>query len=456
MATLIGGGFRDTFDALDRSFWYISDYTNAENWINTAWDPANATVSGGDLSLGLDTTDQDGKSYTGAEIQSNGFYGYGRYDVTMQASGDTGVNSNFFTYTGPSFGDAWNEIDFEFLGKDPTKVSLTYHTADGSDVEHWVDLGFDASAGFHAYSIIWEPNSIQWLADGNVLYEVQNPALAVPDTAGKFMMNIWTGMEGWLGTPTFTDPASAIYSDVSYTPWNGAYTYAPPAGIPDRDGAITAWLADADSGEIIGAFGDGVTFDAGNLAGRNLTIYAEVPGDSPLSGTVESMVLDFDDGAVVRTENLSPYALFGDSSATGLNGGLSLDSGPHEISFALYSADHASGTYLGLADYTFEVSDPLASDPVPIVTDQQDIADVPDTIAHVEAPPAAILVHGAAKAPLGLTMTNDEPDNITPHAHFHNSGKGQEHENAGFGHSLAPDIPHFEAMDIAHDGLLLI
>lgn len=51
-----------------------------------------------------------------------------------------GVDTGFFMYTGPSDNDPWDEIDFEFLGYDTTKVQLNYYT-DG--------------VGGHEYSWIW-------------------------------------------------------------------------------------------------------------------------------------------------------------------------------------------------------------------------------------------------------------------------------------------------------------
>lgn len=219
--------FTETFDRIDRSLWYICDFTMEGDWIDTAWEADNITLDAGRMRLELNTQDRDGKDYTGAEIQTTAALGYGSYSVRMQASGEAGVNSNFFTYTGPWFGDAWNEIDIEILGSDPTQVWLAYHSAGGS-YGKVIDLGFDASQGLHDYSFVWEPNSIRWYVDGSLVHQVVNPALAVPDTPGKLMMNIWTGLPDWMGTPDFADATASVYDSVSFTPWDGDYSHALP------------------------------------------------------------------------------------------------------------------------------------------------------------------------------------------------------------------------------------
>ena len=50
-------------------------------------------------------------------------------------------------YTGPSDDDPWDEIDFEFLGYDTTKVQLNYYTDGVGGHEYMLDLGFDAYEG---------------------------------------------------------------------------------------------------------------------------------------------------------------------------------------------------------------------------------------------------------------------------------------------------------------------
>ncbi len=96
--------------------------------------------------------------YSGAEYRTNEFYGYGYYETSMQAIKNDGVVSSFFTYTGPSDNNPWDEIDIEVLGKDTTKVQFNYYKDGKGGHEFMYDLGFDASEGYHTYGFDWQPD----------------------------------------------------------------------------------------------------------------------------------------------------------------------------------------------------------------------------------------------------------------------------------------------------------
>ncbi len=108
----------------------------------------------------------------------------------------------------------------------------------------------------------------------------------------------------------------------------------------DSDPGILVELIDADTDEVIQVLEDGSALKEGTLEGRNVTIAATVLEDSDLSGQVESMVLDLNDGQLTRTENVEPYALFGDIVSTGdfFSGParFALPTGENTISFDLF------------------------------------------------------------------------------------------------------------------------
>ena len=109
----------------------------------------------------------------------------------------------------------------------------------------------------------------------------------------------------------------------------------------DSDPGILVELIDADTDEVIQVLEDGSALKEGTLEGRNVTIAATVLEDSDLSGQVESMVLDLNDGQLTRTENVEPYALFGDIVSTGdfFSGParFALPTGENTISFDLFA-----------------------------------------------------------------------------------------------------------------------
>ena len=141
-------------------------------------------------------------------------------DESPNPAADKVPYSSFFTYTGPYDGDPWDEIDFEVLGKDTTKVQLNYFRNGKGGHEKMIDLGFDASEDFHTYAFEWHKNSIIWFVDGKEVFRRENEDL--PVTKQKIMMNAWNGkgVDEWL--KPFNDsnlPITAEYKSIKYTPF---------------------------------------------------------------------------------------------------------------------------------------------------------------------------------------------------------------------------------------------
>ena len=86
--------------------------------------------------------------------------------------------------------------------------------------------------------------------------------------------------------------------------------------------------------------GDRVIVDTTN----NLSLGVTVLDDSSLFGKVESIFFDLNDGAVTQTENVEPYALFGDRSGD-FNGG-SIPLGDNEIALEVYGENKLQGQLL--------------------------------------------------------------------------------------------------------------
>lgn len=201
-------------------------YEIADGWtngsmFNVTWRKSNVTFEDGKMQLIID---KDAKAtgdipYSGGEFRTRKFYGYGRYEVNMKAIKNDGVVSSFFTYTGPSDKNPWDEIDIEFLGKDTTKVQFNYFTNGRGNNEYMYELGFDASQEFHTYGFEWHPDTIIWFVDGE---EVHRADKRIPVTEGKIMMNAWCGttVDEWLNP--FEDsnlPLVAEYQWFRYTPF---------------------------------------------------------------------------------------------------------------------------------------------------------------------------------------------------------------------------------------------
>ena len=201
------------------SFEPSGDWSNG-SMFNVTWRRTSCTYEDGKLQLTIDKDPKgDSIPYSGAELRSKDFYGYGRYEVSMKAIKNDGVVSSFFTYTGPSDNNPWDEIDVEILGKDTTQVQFNYFTDGKGNHEKMVELGFDASEDIHTYAFEWREDSIDWYVDGE---KVHTATVNIPVTRSKIMMNAWcgTGVDQWL--KAFDDsklPITAEYQWISYTPF---------------------------------------------------------------------------------------------------------------------------------------------------------------------------------------------------------------------------------------------
>ncbi len=201
-------------------FFECSDGWTNGSMFNVFWRAGNVTFENGVMQLTIDNDPVQEKNipYSGGEFRSKDFYGYGKYEVNMKAIKNDGVVSSFFTYTGPSDNNPWDEIDVEILGKDTTKVQFNYFTDSKGNHEFMYDLGFDASEDFHTYAFEWSKDKITWYVDDKEAYSTTE---SIPTTDSKIMMNAWCGkgVDGWLNS--FKDdklPISAEYKWVKFTP----------------------------------------------------------------------------------------------------------------------------------------------------------------------------------------------------------------------------------------------
>lgn len=204
---------------MDKKTHYVADLSFSADWINVSFRPANVSFTAHGMQLVATRLGEGGADYASGEFQRRGFYGYGRYEVVMRASGAPGAVSSFFTHTNEQFGDPHTEIDFEFLGRSPREVHLNYFV-NGRDNPLVVPLWFDASKGAHHYAFEWAPDSIRWYIDGRLVRTITSATspIGIPANSSRVIANLWTGSGSsreWVGAPGF-DTTSATYLCMSY------------------------------------------------------------------------------------------------------------------------------------------------------------------------------------------------------------------------------------------------
>jgi endo-1,3-1,4-beta-glycanase ExoK len=219
-----GAGFVERFQHLNHIGWNISDgWANGDHQ-SCEWRADAVTIAANDMRLML--SDRGGKvrPLGCAEIHTTTVLGYGLYEARLRSAAGSGLDTGFFTYVGPPTGSAeHDEIDFEFLGKDPHTVNIGHFTNGKPYDGKIVDLGFDASQGLHNYGFDWKPDKINWYVDGKAIFETPDGA-KIPRTPGRLYFNLWSGsgmQDAWMGPFRYSGPTTADVEWVAYTSSTG-------------------------------------------------------------------------------------------------------------------------------------------------------------------------------------------------------------------------------------------
>ena len=200
--------------------WSYSQFRGSNHyWVDFVKDNVLAGVRGLEIFIREKRAPKDRFRWTAGEISTRKRHGYGRYEAIMKPAYGSGLVTSFFTYTGPYFKKPHDEIDFEFVGRNPRQVELNSWRNGRSHGYKRVNLWFDATADYHLYAFEWRPDSIKWFVDGQLVGEVVGDDRVIPQTPGAIYLNLWSGRPTeWHGRPTFGRQAVASYACVSYRP----------------------------------------------------------------------------------------------------------------------------------------------------------------------------------------------------------------------------------------------
>ena len=209
-----GKSFVENFDRLEKSRWYISDGWSNGDHQNCTWSAKQVSVSDGTLKLGFDKQTYKDRDHVCGEVQTNARFSYGTFEVRMKAAAGSGLNTGFFSFIGPVHKQPHDEIDFEVLGKDPSKVQVNqYVNAKSVGSAKLVDVTGGADKDFHDYAFVWEKDRIAWYVDGKLVDEATDPA-KLPSHASKIYLSLWGSdiLKSWMGP--FADPQGPLAAEV--------------------------------------------------------------------------------------------------------------------------------------------------------------------------------------------------------------------------------------------------
>lgn len=213
-----GPSFVENFDALDPQIWYLSDGWNNGNHQNCTWSKKQVSVDDGKLRLEFSEGKLKDRDYVCGEVQTKKRFRYGTYEARIKFGSGSGLNSAFFTYIGPVDKKPHDEIDFEALGKDPSKVQLNQYVSAKGGNERLIEVPGDVDTGFNDYAFVWEPERLRYYLNGELVHEVTDPA-KIPTNAQKIFFSIWgTGtLKDWMGPFSYEGPVSMEVERLAFT-----------------------------------------------------------------------------------------------------------------------------------------------------------------------------------------------------------------------------------------------
>ena len=213
-----GTSFVEEFDRLDTARWYVSDGWNNGAHQNCTWSKEEVRVEGGKLLLSFDAKPAGEREYACGEVQTRKRYGYGTYEVRMKTATGAGLNSAFFTYIGPTDKKPHDEIDFEVLGKDTSRVQVNQYIAGKGGNEKLVAVPGGADSGFNDYAFVWQKHRIGYYVNGTLVHEVTDPA-KLPTNAQKIFLSLWgtDTLSDWMGRFAFAGPTKMEVERIAFT-----------------------------------------------------------------------------------------------------------------------------------------------------------------------------------------------------------------------------------------------
>jgi GR25 family glycosyltransferase involved in LPS biosynthesis len=219
-------GFNVNGGHVDEGAWWLRDDTFPSNL--ALFSPRNVAVDGhGVAELILREEKSPVRNYTSGSIASRGRFVYGSFVAAIRTAGVPGLVTGMFLHRN----SPRQEIDIEFLGKDPTRMLVNVYFnpgQDGTKLEYGyrgtpvlIDLGFDSAVDFHRYEIEWRPDGIRWRVDGRLVHERVNwDPTPVPHLPMQLNVNLWYSRSRELSGSLCRDglPARALVRGIRIAP----------------------------------------------------------------------------------------------------------------------------------------------------------------------------------------------------------------------------------------------
>lgn len=211
----LGENFFDDFLQFSPSRWGVSDGWVNGDWQNCEWSRDAVRFKSGQVELKYSARSTDKRDFICGEIQTREYFGFGTYEARLRTAKGSGLNAAFFTYTGPPHGNPHDEIDFEVLTRDTSRVSLNTYVSGEPKNGKSVALPVPSDSEFITYSFIWEKHRIRWFVDHVLVHETA-PGGPIPVTPQKIYASFWgsESFPNWMGD--FVEPAGELTMEIEW------------------------------------------------------------------------------------------------------------------------------------------------------------------------------------------------------------------------------------------------
>lgn len=167
---------QDNFALIDEKFWKMSTHQLGLSRLS----PENIRIDNETLKIRLPAN-----SFEGGEIQSVEVMPYGMYEAKLKLPNVPSSITGFFLYTAP---DYYHEIDIE-IQNDPRGVYYLTTYANGKVSNSFEgNLGFDPTAAFHTYRIVYSKTGVSYYIDQKL---IKKWTKNLPEKPMHLMLNAW-------------------------------------------------------------------------------------------------------------------------------------------------------------------------------------------------------------------------------------------------------------------------
>lgn len=189
--------FSDSFNSFNDDFWLKRDDTFPGNM--ALFSPSNLSINNGSpAEISVLHEDLGVRKFGAAALTSRRDFLFGRFEAVLKPPQIDGIITGMFLHRD----SPRQEIDIEFLGKDPKKLLINVYYNPGCEGSRFdygyrgtpvvIDLGFDATTDFHSYAIEWDENELRWYVDGVIVHTRSNwEPTPIPHLPMKFHLNCW-------------------------------------------------------------------------------------------------------------------------------------------------------------------------------------------------------------------------------------------------------------------------